>query len=176
MQLRWLLQNKSNRIKDVLEAILTSIPDPAQEQALPVSGIDHKDIHLQAWSSLIHEIRGIAHELNQESSLAEATDIATILKGGTIQHLDQYEKSRLQDMRFKEGRYQGCRRTGSPEAALLTNFTFDILLLTQMARLWPEEASSIFLRLLEILSAVPEIRLTLVVYALREISNRYDLW
>ncbi|KAF9322855.1 Serine/threonine-protein kinase smg1, partial [Linnemannia elongata] len=38
-------------------------------------------------------------------------------------------------------------------------------------RLWPEEASSIFLRLLEILSAVPEIRLTLVVHALREIST-----
>ncbi|KAG0320022.1 Serine/threonine-protein kinase smg1 [Linnemannia gamsii] len=171
MQLRWLLQNKSNRIKDVLEAILVSLPDPIQGDASPASGIDHKDIHLQAWSSLIHEIRGIAHELNQESSLAEATDIGTILKGGSIQHRDRYDESRLLDMRYKEGRYQGCRRTGSPEAALLTNFTFDILLLTQMSRLWPEQASSIFLRLLEILSAVPEIRLTLVVHALREISS-----
>ncbi|KAG0220242.1 Serine/threonine-protein kinase smg1 [Mortierella sp. NVP41] len=172
MQLRWLLQNKSNRIKDVLEAILISVPDPTQGQGQisPFSGNAYKDIHLQAWSSLIHEIRGIAHELNQESILAEATDIGTILKGGSIQHRDQYEKSRLQDMRYKEGRYQSCRRTGSPEAALLTNFTFDILLLTQMTRLWPDEASSIFLRLLEILSAVPEIRTVLVVYALKEIS------
>ncbi|KAF9550371.1 Serine/threonine-protein kinase smg1 [Mortierella hygrophila] len=171
MQLRWLLQNKSNRIKDVLEAILISLPDPSHGQEYPASGNGHKDIHLQAWSSLIHEIRGIAHELNQESCLAEATDIGTIMKDGSIQHHDRYEESRLLDMRYKEGRYQGCRRTGSPEAALLTNFTFDVLLLTQMSRLWPKEASSIFLRLLEILSAVPEIRLTLVVHALREISS-----
>ncbi|KAG9067370.1 Serine/threonine-protein kinase smg1 [Linnemannia hyalina] len=171
MQLRWLLQNKSNRIKDVLEAILISLPDPSHGQEYPASGNDHKDIHLQAWSSLIHEIRGIAHELNQESCLAEATDIGTIMKDGSIQHHDRYEESRLLDMRYKEGRYQGCRRTGSPEAALLTNFTFDVLLVTQMSRLWPKEASSIFLRLLEILSAVPEIRLTLVVHALREISS-----
>ncbi|KAG0072080.1 Serine/threonine-protein kinase smg1 [Linnemannia elongata] len=173
MQLRWLLQNKSTRIKDVLESILFSLPDPGQGQEYPVSENDHKDIHLQAWSSLIHEIRGIAHELNQESCLAEATDIGTIMKGGSIQHHDRYEESRILDMRYKEGRYQACRRTGSPEAALLTNFTFDVLLLTQMSRLWPEEASSIFLRLLEILSAVPEIRLTLVVHALREISTSH---
>ncbi|KAG0298308.1 Serine/threonine-protein kinase smg1 [Linnemannia gamsii] len=171
MQLRWLLQNKSIRIKDVLEAILVSLPDPTQGDQSPASESDHKDIHLQAWSSLIHEIRGIAYELNQESSLAEATDIGTILKGDLIQHHDRYDESRLLDVRYKEGRYQGCRRTGSPEAALLTNFTFDILLVTQMSRLWPDEASSIFLRLLEILSAVPEIRLALVVHALREISS-----
>ncbi|KAK3842227.1 MAG: hypothetical protein J3R72DRAFT_139641 [Linnemannia gamsii] len=170
MQLRWLLQNKSNRIKDVLEAILISLPEPSQEQEPIVSENDHRDIHLQTWSSLIHEIRGIAYELNQESSLAEVTDIGTILKGGSIHHHDRYDESRQLDMRYKEGRYQGCRRTGSPEAALLTNFTFDIILLTQMSRLWPEEASSIFLRLLEILSAVPEPRLALVAHALREIS------
>lgn len=174
MQLRWLLQNKLNRIKDVLEAILISLPDPTQGHESPASESAHKDIHLQAWSSLIHEIRGIAYELNQESSLAEATDIGTILKGDSIQHHDRYDESRLLDVRYKEGRYQGCRRTGSPEAALLTNFTFDILLLTQMSRLWPEEASSIFLRLLETLNAVPEIRLALVVHALREISSRYE--
>ncbi|KAF9908194.1 Serine/threonine-protein kinase smg1 [Linnemannia zychae] len=162
---------KSNRIKDVLEAIIISMPDPTQKLE-PIGPENvHKDIQLQAWSSLIHEIRGIAHELNQESSLAEVTDIRTILNGGSIQHRDRYDDSRQMDMRYKEGRYQGCRRTGSPEAALLTNFTFDILLLTQMSRLWPEEASSIFLRLLEILSAVPEIRVVLVVHALREIST-----
>ncbi|KAG0277332.1 Serine/threonine-protein kinase smg1 [Linnemannia exigua] len=171
MQLRWLLQNKSNRIKDVLEAILLSLPEPSQKQGPIVSENDHRDIHLQTWSSLIHEIRGIAYEINQESSLAEVTDIGIVLKGGSIKHHDRYDESRRLDMRYKEGRYQGCRRTGSPEAALLTNFTFDTLLLTQMSRLWPEEASSIFLRLLEILSAVPEIRLALVAHALREIST-----
>ncbi|KAF9920880.1 Serine/threonine-protein kinase smg1 [Linnemannia zychae] len=173
MQVRWLLQSKSNRIKDVLEIILSSIPDSIQNQGSVDSESEkkYKDIHLQSWTSLIHEVRGIAHEINQESSLAEVIDIDIILNGGSIHHRDRYEESRLLDTRFKEGRYQGCRRTGSPEAALLMNFTFDILLLTQMSRIWPDEASSIFLRLLETLSAVPEIRLAVVVHALKEISN-----
>ncbi|KAF9188804.1 Serine/threonine-protein kinase smg1 [Haplosporangium sp. Z 767] len=54
-------------------------------------------------------------------------------------------------------------------ATLLSNLTFDILLLVEMAKAWPGEAASIFSRLLSTITIVPENRLVIVLHALNQI-------
>ncbi|KAF9432983.1 hypothetical protein BGZ76_010035, partial [Entomortierella beljakovae] len=59
---------------------------------------------------------------------------------------------------------------GATVSTLISNLTFDILLLVELARLCPSGATQIFKELLKTINFVPQSRLAITIYALKDIS------
>ncbi|KAF9910745.1 hypothetical protein BX616_010795, partial [Lobosporangium transversale] len=167
MRLRWLLPLHSKRSQDILDIILSSLP----ESKTPTDTEGHDpDVLLLTWSSVMNEVDRALHDLGQSNSLSEVPDLMSLIESLDTLHKDTLENSRLIGAKKCRATPKDCRRTGSSTAAVISNVTFDILILIEMARLWPDEASLIFLRLLGALDTVPESRLAVATHALREIA------
>lgn len=153
--------------QEVQDVILASISDLSADK--PEPDCEQYSVTLRAWSSIMHEVEDILQELPHGNSLSEAKDLVLIVKNSQSMLEEQH-------LSFKSQR-NGDHTHRSPytrtsAASLMASLTLDILVLVEMARCWPNEASAIFLRLLGTVDSVPESRLAIVVYGLKEISVR----
>ncbi|KAG0313205.1 Serine/threonine-protein kinase smg1, partial [Dissophora globulifera] len=168
MQLRWLLPTNPTRLQDVLDIVIAAVPEPTPGTDIDIVG--HTDILLRTWSGISHEVDAILHSLGQRNSMSAVSGLAEV-----VDNAEHSFKSTLEHSRTLGADYHGVhridyRRRGSRTISHISNMTFDILLLVELARLWPGEAQSMFLRLLGTLRTVPESRLSIVAFALKEIS------
>ncbi|KAI8603620.1 hypothetical protein EDD21DRAFT_23420 [Dissophora ornata] len=168
MRLRWLIPINSNRAQDVLDIVLSSISKPRKEDT-PTHG-EHVDVPLLSWSSVLHEMDKILQSLGQQNTVSEVADLVRVTESADISWKEELENSRIHGAQYHGAHRSECRRTGATTTSLISNMTFDTLLLIEMSKLWPGEAALMFLRLLVILDIVPESRLAVVIHALKEIS------
>ncbi|KAI7828584.1 hypothetical protein BC939DRAFT_443330 [Gamsiella multidivaricata] len=168
MRLRWLLPMKSTCAQDLLDIILLCVPGPAVGASL--ASHEYADTPLQTWSSVMYEVDAILQSLALGNCLSETESLGSVIEAAEAARKNELENSRLIGTKYHGTQRADCRRTGASTNTSISNMTFDILLLVEMAKLWPSEADLIFIRLLGTLDIVPESRLAIVIQALREIS------
>ncbi|KAF9932158.1 Serine/threonine-protein kinase smg1 [Mortierella alpina] len=168
MRSRWEAPAQWRHSQEVQDVILASISDISTNTS--EHNREHHNITLQAWSRIMHEVEDILRELPHGNSLSEAKDLASIVQNS--QHLLEDGQEQLSPFTTKLNGDQTHRSpyTETSAASLMVSLTLDILFLVEMATFWPHEASAIFLRLLGTVDSVPESRLAIVIYALKEIS------
>ncbi|KAG0198674.1 Serine/threonine-protein kinase smg1 [Mortierella sp. GBA30] len=167
MRSRWILPSYSRHIQDVLEIVLAAIPNTPSDTTM--LGGEYRDISLQAWSSVMQEVEDILGELPLGNSLSRAKHSGSLVDSGQLLHVDH--QGSPEPLHVQANGSLGPY-TGLSTSSLMSGLTFDVLLLIEMARFWPHEASSIFLRLLGTVDNMPELRLAVIVRALQEISAR----
>ncbi|KAF9949050.1 Serine/threonine-protein kinase smg1 [Mortierella alpina] len=168
MRSRWEAPAQWRHGQEVQDVILASISDLSTDLAKPES--ESHRITLQAWSSIMHEMEDILRELPHGNSLSEAKDLVSNAQDS--QSLLEDGQERVSSFAAQQNGDHTHRSpyTGASTASLIASLTLDILFLAEVARCWPHEASAIFLRLLGTVDSVPESRLAIVIYALKEIS------
>ncbi|KAF9364732.1 hypothetical protein BGX34_000626 [Mortierella sp. NVP85] len=169
MQLRWRLPWTSSRAQQVLDIIISCVPERAKD--VPPLPDEYVEVPLSSWTSVMQELENLIPSIGQCNRLSKVADLAAVIETATTSHQDELERTRLADTKLQGALQQECRRTGYSAVSMISNMTFDVLLLVGMAKLWPDQAAMIFIRLLEVLATVPESRLTVIVHALREIST-----
>ncbi|KAI1319718.1 hypothetical protein EDD11_003412 [Mortierella claussenii] len=168
MRLRWLLSTDSRRRQDTLDIILLSLPGSTNIQL--VKDEEFTDVRLLTWSGIMHELDSILQSSDQGTSLSESLDFSPVMEDDGVSKIDHIPHSRFMGTQCHGGCQEDDRCITSSISARLSNATFDTLLLVELARLWPSEAGTIFLRLLRTLKFTPEVRSVAVVYGLREIA------
>ncbi|KAF9583795.1 hypothetical protein BGW38_008502, partial [Lunasporangiospora selenospora] len=167
MQLRWLLPPSSSRLQDVLDVILLAFPETHKK---PQSNkIDSSNMKSVAWQNVMQEIENILQDLHTTNSISGMIEILSLQQDIESTFAKDLSSTREQGVNTK-GSMGYYRNNGSSSPALISNLTFNIILQIEMARVWKDEASFIFLRLLMLLTVVPESRLSIVLYSMKEIA------
>lgn len=168
MRSRWLLPWTSGRAQHVLDIIISCVPERTKDT--PPLPDEFSGFPLLSWTSVMQELDDLISNLAQHNRLSRNEDLERLIKDAGASYHAELEQTRLIDTDNQGLQHLDCRQTGTCVMSLISNMTFDALLLVGMARLWSEQAAMIFLRLLERLTDVPESRLTVFVHALGEIS------
>ncbi|KAF9954078.1 Serine/threonine-protein kinase smg1, partial [Modicella reniformis] len=170
MRLRWLLPMTSIRAQHLLDTIMSCVPERTKNT--PPFSDEHPELTLLSWSGVMCELENILPSLGMPNKLSETTDLNSVIEAADASYLNELEQSRLAGAKYHGAQRPDCRRTGAFTMSLISNMTFDTLLIVEMARLWPEQAALIFIRLLGTLVMVSEPRLPVIVHALKEVSAR----
>lgn len=172
MRLRWLLPWTSGRAQHVLDIIISCVPERTKDK--PPLPDEYSGIPLLSWTSVMRELDDLIFSLGQCNRLSRARDLHSVIEAADTSYQDELQQTRLAGAKYQGAQHPDCCRIGASAASLISNMTFDALILVGMSRLWPDQAAMIFIRLLEKLTTVPESRLTVIVHALKEISDRYS--
>ncbi|KAG0265366.1 hypothetical protein BG011_004911, partial [Mortierella polycephala] len=77
MRSRWRLSGKAGHIQDLLDIILSAVPEPRKDGASVTE--EQSARFLQIWSSVMHEKDEILLEIPRGNSLSEATDVKSLM-------------------------------------------------------------------------------------------------
>ncbi|GJJ73027.1 serine/threonine-protein kinase SMG1 [Entomortierella parvispora] len=162
MQSRWRVSGNADRAQDVLDIILLALPaTPPDEPDIPP--IDKSGPLGAAWISIMDELEQILQRLSASNFLSNREDFRSALQNSKLLHTDvplsKYEKQDVIEH--------------STDRDLVVNLTIDTMLLVEISK-HTEITFTMLVRLLEQLLVVPEERLTVVLYALKEISEGQD--
>ena len=124
--------------------------------------VDKSDSFGRAWNSIMDEIEHILRHLPRGNLLSDRKDFRSDLQNSVLLHTEAPLPNDV---------YRGKEIEGSTENELLGNLTIDIMLLAEISR-HTEISFPMLARLLIQVLNIPESRLTMVLYALKEISER----
>jgi hypothetical protein len=160
MQSRWRVSGNADRTQDVLDIILLALPlSPSDELHAQE---DKSNMLGHAWSSIMDEVERILQQLAANNFLSGRKDFRSDLQSLVLL---------LSDAPLPKDVYPGKEIEGSTEKELLGNLTIDIMLLAEISR-HTETSFPMLARLLIQVLNIPESRLIMVLYALKEISER----
>ncbi|KAF9114717.1 Serine/threonine-protein kinase smg1 [Mortierella sp. AM989] len=169
MQLRWVLSTTSGQYQDVLDIILSFIPTASKDVIISTNNED-SDVSFLIWSGVMHEMENILQTLNQTNNLSKTSELDSV--NDSLEATYRKEIENLSHLRAEcyEAQPENQLRAGIVVTTLIANLTFDTVLLVELAKLWPNEAPLIFLRLLKTIGAMPQPRLATTAFALKDIS------
>lgn len=159
MQSRWRVSGNADRAQDVLDIILLALPaSPSDELDTPLDKSDSLGV---AWNSIMDELEQILQQLSASNFLSNREDFRSNLQISELLNTDVAISSKDE--------IQG-EISRSTDRDLLVNFTIDILLLVEISK-HAEITFTMLARLLKQVLTIPEDRFTIVLYALKEISE-----
>ncbi|KAG0055166.1 Serine/threonine-protein kinase smg1 [Gryganskiella cystojenkinii] len=162
MRSRWRVSGHAERAQDVLDMILLALPAaPTEEQSIPA---DKSDSFGRAWCSIMYEIERILQHLPRGNLLSDREKFKSCIQSSASLPSDD---NTIQ----ANGDDRGSDFDKSTERDFLTNLTINILLLVEISKHF-EISFALFARFLRQIVDVPESRLTITLYALKEIAER----
>jgi len=159
MQSRWRVSGNADRAQDVLDIILLVLPVSSSDELH--TPMDKSDSLGAAWNSIMDEVQQILRRLSASNFLSNREDFRSDLQSSELLHTEVPISSKDEN----QGEIER-----STDRVLLVNFTIDVLLLVEISK-HAEITFTMLAHLLKQILAVPEDRLTIVLYALKEISE-----
>jgi hypothetical protein len=175
MQLRWTLPTTSGRYQEVLDIILSFISNRTKgnkdgailnnEYMISISTISDK---------ITQELDDILFTLSQRNNLIDSNEL-----NFTLDDFDMLLERKMENLNLSGAKgiskyqHHDNNQIATLATTLMSNLTFNIILLVELAKYYPGGTELIFIRLLRLLGSIPQSRLAVVIYALKDVSTRY---